>query len=81
MHAKVEFDLELQKIEYQGRFKFLDLTSLIDEFEFKEGSRTKLVKALDLTFLIKIFLCLQAYITVHWELRSSEQPLRGDGKR
>ena len=33
----------------------MDLTSLIDELEFKEGSRTKIDKSLDLTFLIQIF--------------------------
>ena len=54
MQAKVEFDLEVQKIEYQGNTNIIDLA----EFKLKEGSRTKIAKSLDLTFLIKIFFML-----------------------
>ena len=54
VQAKVEFDLELQKIEYQGNTNIIDSA----EFKLKEGSRTKLVKSLDLTFLIKLFCML-----------------------
>ena len=54
VQAKVEFDLELQKIEYQGNTNIIDSA----EFKLKEGSRTKLVKSLDLTFLVKLFCML-----------------------
>ena len=51
VQAKVEFDLDVQKIEYQGNTNFIYLA----EFKLKEGSRTKIAKSLDLTFLIKLF--------------------------
>ena len=54
VQAKVEFDLEVQKIEYQGNTNIIDSA----EFKLKEGSRTKLLKSLDLTFLVKIFCML-----------------------
>ena len=54
MQAKVEFDLEVQKIEYQGNTNIIDLA----EFKLNEGSRTKIYKSLDLTFLIKILFML-----------------------
>ena len=57
MLAKVEFDLEVQKIEYQRKTNIIDLA----EFKLKEGSRTKIDKSLDLTFLIKIFFMLTSF--------------------
>ena len=54
VQAKLEFDLEVQKIEYQGNTNTLDSAG----FKLKEGSRTKLLKSLDLTFLVKIFCML-----------------------
>ena len=66
VQAKAEFDLEIQNID-------------LAEFKFIEGSRTKIDKSLDLTFL-KYFLCLSVYISVRLELRSFEQSLRRDGR-
>ena len=48
VQAKVEFDLEVQKIDYQGNTNSIDLA----EFKLKEISRNKLVKSLNLTTLI-----------------------------
>ena len=55
-----------------------NLTSLINEIKFKAGSKTKIDKSLDLTFLIKVFFMF--YISALWELRSSEPRLRRDGE-
>ena len=51
VQAKVEFDLEIQKIEYQGNTIIIYLA----EFKLKEGSGTKINKSLHLTSLIDEF--------------------------
>ena len=51
VQAKAEFDLELQKIEYQGNTDVIDLA----EFRLKEGSGTKIDKSLNQTFLMDGF--------------------------
>ena len=48
MQAKVEFDLEVQKIKYQGNTNITDLA----ELKLKEGSRTQIDESLDLISLI-----------------------------
>ena len=51
VQAKVEFDLEIKKIENQGNTNIIDLA----EFRFKEGLRTKIDKSLDITALLDEF--------------------------
>ena len=57
MQAKVELGLEVQKIENQGNTNIKDSA----EFKLKEGSRTKLVKSLDIIFLVKLFFMLISF--------------------
>ena len=54
VQAKAEFDLEIQKIEYQRNTNVIDLA----EFRLKKGSGTKIDKSLDLIFLVKLFFML-----------------------
>ena len=61
MQAKLEFDLEEQKMEYQWNTNIVDSAGLklrVDNYLLKEGSRTKLFKSLNQTFLIKLFCML-----------------------
>ena len=61
MQAKLEFDLEEQKMEYQWNTNIVDSAGLklrVDNYLLKEGSRTKLFKSLHQTFLIKLFCML-----------------------
>ena len=51
LQAKVEFDLEIQKIVYKGNTNIIDLA----EFKLNEGSGIKIYKSLDLTSLINEF--------------------------
>ena len=70
VQAKLEFDLEVQKIKYYivhmvwlltGVCYITDSAGLklrVDNYLLKEGSRTKLFRSLNIIFLIKLFYVL-----------------------
>ena len=80
MQAKLEFDLEAQaqKMKYQWNINIIDSDGWklrMDNYLLREGSRTKLFKSLNLTFLMKLL-----YVSVRRELRISKQSLKRDGR-
>ena len=61
VQAKLEFDLEVQEMEYHGNIKIIDPAGLklkVDNNLLRKGSRIKLFKSLNLIFLTKLFYML-----------------------
>ena len=58
VQAKLEFDLEVQKLEYQWNTNIIDSAGLklrVDNYLLKEGPSSKLFKSLNQLFIMKLF--------------------------